>query len=327
MPEPDCSCKVINGRNGHVRDNSSWVIGRIVRDFESWMSDSRRGDRIATHVQRMRKERWERNRQAAEKAQPGSGSSVPRPPRVGLCVCVFKAGVANPGTPGKDLAYYLGFVTALLQLGIAAIPCGIYRDWSALFITAVGTILSLATGSLKQWGKEKWACRRNSKKTVVLARGNGSQFAIVVIGDGKGLDLEDLATGVDDVPSSSSRGTQFMVAFLAFCWVMLLITATGVEQNTWYLIAIGGIGILHNLLVAGRSRAPEDFGIPLALVEVIGKGKVMETLLEVETRYPRLGRSMRDVFFSGDLRPAEAAQWDALEAEVEAAESQPVTSN
>lgn len=37
MPQNvDCKCKVINGKSGYGRDNSSWVIGRIVRDFDTW---------------------------------------------------------------------------------------------------------------------------------------------------------------------------------------------------------------------------------------------------------------------------------------------------
>lgn len=41
MPLPDCPCNVINGSTGYVRDNSSWIIGRIVPDFESWMDDGK----------------------------------------------------------------------------------------------------------------------------------------------------------------------------------------------------------------------------------------------------------------------------------------------
>lgn len=42
-------------------------------------------------------------------------------------------------------------------------------------------------------GREKWACRGDTKKTFVLTTGNGSQHAIVIQGAGVGLDLEDLA--------------------------------------------------------------------------------------------------------------------------------------
>ena len=82
----------------------------------------------------------------------------------------------------------------VVQLGLAAIPFGLFGDWSILLVAAAGIVLSFLTGALPQWRSEKWACRSGTTKTVVLTRGNGSQHAIVVIGDGKGLDLEDLAT-------------------------------------------------------------------------------------------------------------------------------------
>jgi hypothetical protein len=37
-PTPDCASKAINGKNGYVRDNSSWILGCLVRDFDKWMT-------------------------------------------------------------------------------------------------------------------------------------------------------------------------------------------------------------------------------------------------------------------------------------------------
>jgi hypothetical protein len=34
MPESDFLCSIINGRNGYVRQNRSWNLGRILRDFD-----------------------------------------------------------------------------------------------------------------------------------------------------------------------------------------------------------------------------------------------------------------------------------------------------
>ncbi|OJJ36418.1 hypothetical protein ASPWEDRAFT_737294 [Aspergillus wentii DTO 134E9] len=33
-------CIAINGKTGYVRVNSSWVSGRMVRDYDSWMHDN-----------------------------------------------------------------------------------------------------------------------------------------------------------------------------------------------------------------------------------------------------------------------------------------------
>ncbi|KAJ9643884.1 hypothetical protein H2199_003750 [Coniosporium tulheliwenetii] len=308
MPLPDCACKVINGRTGYVRDNSSWIIGRIVRDFESWMDDGKRDGRIRTHLRGMLDQRWEKDKLAAENKKAGSGKDVARPSQAGLCVSIYKADRARPGYPGYDLVYFIGFATTVFQLGIAAIPCGMFGDWGIFLVTTSGILLSFATGSISQWSKEKWACRRNSGKTVILTRGNGSQHAVVIIGDGKGLDLEDLAAGPTNVDVSASYTTRIAVTLLAAFWILLLITAAGIKQNTWFLLAIGGIGILQNIFAF-----PEAFGVPLIFDNVIGEPKVMDTLFAVEKAYPRLGKSMLDTFFPGKLRPKEEKKWHEFE--------------
>lgn len=136
---------------------------------------------------------------------------------------------------------------------------------------------------------------RGTEKMFVLTRGNGSQHAIVIIGDGKGLDLEDLAAA--NVSLFPTRQTRFAVIVFAALWILLLITALGIRKNTWFLLAIGGVGILQNIYVAGTSRSPQAFGVPLEFVEVIGEPKVMHALFKVEKRYPRVGRSMLATFF------------------------------
>ncbi|KAL6243052.1 hypothetical protein RBB50_010152 [Rhinocladiella similis] len=302
MPLPDCACKVINGKSGYVRDNTSWIIGRIVRDFEAWVQKD-----VKVHLDGMIDQRWKEDK---DKADPGS--DVPRPPQAGLCVSVYKAEPAVKGYAGYDLVYWLGFATAIVQLGIAAIPCGIHGDWGILLITATGILLSFVSGCLPQWKEEKWACRRKSTKNVILTRGNGSQHAIVVLGEGKGLDLEDLAAGQTNIDVSASWVTRVSVTILAALWILVLITAAGLERNTWFLLAVGGIGILQNIFVAGWRRPPEAYGIPLSFVEVIGKTKAMETLFAVEEKYHHIGASMRDTFFPGKLRENEVNRWEEL---------------
>lgn len=96
MPLPACACKAINGRTGYVRDNSSWIIGRIVRDFKSWMDDSKPQGRIRTHLSSMLHQRWEEDKRKAEETKAGSGKAVARPTQA-------KADNARPGYPGFDL--------------------------------------------------------------------------------------------------------------------------------------------------------------------------------------------------------------------------------
>lgn len=303
---------VINGRTGYARQNCSWIIGRIVRDFDSWMDEGLPNKPIRSRLHAMLDQRWQIDQERARSIE-SDPEKVTRPLRTGLCVSIYSADHANPGYPGYDIVYRIGFATSILQLGIAAIPCGLYGDWGIILITGSGVFLSFAMGCIPQWSREKWACRLNSKKTVILTTGNGSQHAIVIMGDGKGLDLEDLATGPSTADIFISSWTRFAIILLAALWILLLITAAGIRENTWFLLAIGGIGSLQNIFVAGRRRSPKAFGVPLKFKRVMGELKVMDTLLAVEEAYPGLGKSMRPTFFPGELRQEEEAQWQRLE--------------
>jgi hypothetical protein len=208
-----------------------------------------------------------------------------------------------------DMLYWSGFVTVIAQLGIAAIPCGLSGDWGILLITGVGIALTLATSALPQWRKEKWACRKHSSGTYVLTKGNGAQHAIVILGNGRGLNLEDLAAGQINLNVSPNAFTRTTIFCLSALWVLLLITAAGLKNSSWFLLAVGGIGMVQNIFAAGWQRRPENFGIPLNFVEVFGETKEMRTLYEIEARYPRVGRSMLAEFFPGRLNEEEKAQW------------------
>ncbi|EWZ79011.1 hypothetical protein FOWG_16788 [Fusarium oxysporum f. sp. lycopersici MN25] len=280
MPLPDTSCEVINAKSGYKRGNTSWIIGRIVRDYDEW-KDEKVSERLKTML--AAKDKFDREKANTE--IPGSGDKLKYPKNAGLCISVYEAGEAQMGTPGYDFVYWLGFGTTILQLGIAAIPCGIFGDWGIFLITVSGILLSFATGSLPQWKEEKWACRDKSKKDVILTKGT----------------------------------TRFALIGLAALWILLLITASGIKQNTWFLLAIGGVGILQNIVVAGKMRHPAAYGMPLTFVKVIGSPKVMDTLFEVEEKYPYAGANMVDTFFSGGkLRDYEEKRWENLAKDAEA---------
>ena len=149
---------------------------------------------------------------------------------------------------------------------------------------------------------------------MALTRGNGSQHAIVIFSEEGRLDLEDLAVGGSGDDVSTLLSTRVALIGLAFLWIMLLITAAGIEADTWFLLAVGGVGILQNVVVAGARRTPAAFGIPLSFDGVIGRTRVMDTLFAVEERYKGVGKSMVDTYFpGGHLREAEKARWEVLE--------------
>ncbi|KAJ4156085.1 hypothetical protein LMH87_001299 [Akanthomyces muscarius] len=309
MPPPDTSCQVINAKSGFSRTNSSWIIGRIVRDYDDW-----KHEKVSKHLKTLLDARDKFDRQKANEERRGAGDTLKYPKRAGLCVAVYKAEEAHAGVPGYDFVYWLGFGTCILQLGIAAIPCGIYGDWATIQITAVGMLLSFLTGSLPQWKHEKWACRDKCDKDIILTKGNGSQHTILILGQGQGFDLEDLAAGQIDTDLLPKATTRFALLVLAVLWVLLLITAAGIKQNTWFLLAIGGVGIAQNIYAAGKTRTPAAYGMPLTLVEVIGSPKVMETLFAVEKKYPYAGSSMVGTFFPGGrLTDDEKTEWQHLE--------------
>ena len=133
-----------------------------------------------------------------------------------------------------------------------------------LLVTVAAIMLCFSTGALAQWRVEKWACRRleelDKKKSFVLTRGNGAQHAIAIIGNGRGLDLEDLASGFSHVDSPSiTVFARLATVVLGVLWIALLITSSAITNEAWYLIAVGGIGMLQNMFVAGWKRRPEAF--------------------------------------------------------------------
>ena len=315
MPDADTPCCIINGKNGNVRSNGSWILGRMVRDYEYWMDH-----RVRERTENVLNERWEIDKKIAESKFPGSGEGVSRPNQAGLVVSFWKPShTKEAGKAVPDILYWSGIVVSFLQLGIASIPYGRDGDWSVILVTAAAIALCLAQGSLRQWRVEKWACRRldgRSKKNFVLTRGNGAQHAIVILSEGRGLDLEDLATGFENLDAPSIMVFARVAAVvLGLCWILLLITSSALAADAWFLMAIGGTGMMQNIFVAGWSRKPEALGVPLDFHGVMGEKKVMETLLKVESEYENLGRSMLSTFFQGDLRDDEKAQWDALKRE------------
>jgi hypothetical protein len=68
MPDADCPCQVINGKNGYVRGNGSWVIGRMVRDYEMWVDSA-----VHDLTQSLIDARWKFDQDGAEKDSPGPG--------------------------------------------------------------------------------------------------------------------------------------------------------------------------------------------------------------------------------------------------------------
>lgn len=288
LPSPELPAVVFSIGQGYVRNNNSWVIARLIRDFELRLPEEARNpleDMLAT----------------ADHGKPAK--------KAGLCITIFKAGnTEKAGVPHRDKLWYSGYFIAAVQLGIAAVPWGLHKVWEIFAVTLCGTALAFVTAGLPHWTRERWACRKDSNKTFVISRGNGAQHAIVIRGNGQSLDLEDLAAASGE-GVGSAIGTTTVYAVLTTLWCALLVTVSGIEAHTWYLVAVGAIGMVHTVIVAGAPRCSGAFGIHLDFERVIVNKKVMKALQEAELCIPGLGRSMLTTFFPADLRDDEVEWW------------------
>lgn len=286
LPDPDVAAVIASSEWGYQRSNNSWIIGRLLRDYENqWMPPS-----VQSRLEEM-----------LAKAAPGRTRS-------GLCIGVFEASEdAEAGVPKRDWLWYSGYFVAASQLLLSAVPAVLYATWEILAITAAGTALAFVTTSLPHWSVERWACGKGSKKTLILTRGNGAQHALVIIGSGRSLDFEHLATSREGLPPL--KGIILIHSILTILWCCLLITISGVQSYTWFLVAVGAIGMVHTVIVAGAPRQPSVLGIHLDFRDVFAQPKVMAALKDVESHYPGVGRSLLRIFFPGNLRLDEQSWW------------------
>ncbi|PQE30982.1 hypothetical protein CJF32_00006020 [Rutstroemia sp. NJR-2017a WRK4] len=231
MPsEPDCPSVVINCSTGYARINRSWILGRLLRDHELAMEGNQGHD---------------------YEDLPNTGKHI------SLRIDIFD--IEEAGKPEIDKVWIFGWLTIITQLGISIAPWIQYSNCGVFLITVSGTLLALITGSLRQWGAEKWAGRllnepgstKNKSKTVCLTRGNGHRHAMILRGRGTALDLEKLATAT----SESLSETPWLLGSMALLWAFLLITVSGLKQNTWFLILIGAIGMVQNIYASAARRS------------------------------------------------------------------------
>lgn len=224
-----------------------------------------------------------------------------------LCIAVFKwIDGAVPGLPSRDWAWWSGLFVSLLQLGIAAIPWGLHSNWGIFLATAIEILLAYLSASLPQWRQEKWSAATR-EKDVAVTIGNGNKHVIVILGAQHGLDMEDLATG----KAPDLLSTRIYTSLLAVFWLVLLITCCGIKRDSWYLLAVGGLSMAQNLIVASVPRTPAALGLPIELVssgnedqivpEIFAEPKVMWTIMEFEEKHRGRGNALVKEFFPGKL--------------------------
>jgi hypothetical protein len=267
-PQPDCPCTLIEVDMGYPRDVRSWVLSRLVRDYEF------------------------------------PGDKTPR----GLTLSFYRTSPKKlMGVPDHDWVYYSGVMVIALQLGIAIIPGALFGNWVIFILTFGGVLLVQLQASLPQWRKELWMARpieQGKHEVVCLTRGNGSSYVMVIRSDGCGRKMSDLAAG-REVKEKTTVPATFLLAIM---WLIHLFCMGGVANNSWYPLIIGALGMLQNALASGARRSPGALGIHLEEeVRVVHNDKVFKALMEAEEVEKRVGIVLIDVFFPGGLRPDEEA--------------------
>lgn len=307
---PEISVKVFDLKTGYGRDNHSWLLGRFVKTYDTWMPAE-----VREIMDRHKKDSLETT--GAAPHLPSWSHS-----RIGLCVAVYTWS-GKAGRPSLDYIWWSGLLVTVVQLGMAAIPLATQGNWAIILAAVTGTVLAYASASLPHWGREKYQARRQ-KKDFAVTRGQGSQHVLIVMGaadsetnESLGLDLADLAGG----RSPEMQSTRIWTIVLAVLWVVFLITCTGIVSDTWYLLVVGGLGMMHNLIVAGVPRRPDAMGLPITLArtgasgqqqnepQIFAETKVMWTLMEFELKYAGFGKALLPEFFPGALREWEYRWW------------------
>ncbi|THY28969.1 hypothetical protein D6D01_03705 [Aureobasidium pullulans] len=177
---------------------------------------------------------------------------------ISLRIDIFELGPLQKPVP--DRVWWLGLLTILAQIAIAIPPWVFSNDWGTMMIILSGTLLAFVTCCLPQWKDEKWACRVLDKDNVTcLTRGNGYKHIMIFIGRAGSPDLETLATAV----GTSRHETPILMVGLATLWVCLLLSVSSLKNNAWYMVGIGGLGMLQNVYAAGAIRHSKTTGLHL----------------------------------------------------------------
>ncbi|KAI0159973.1 hypothetical protein GGR52DRAFT_171747 [Hypoxylon sp. FL1284] len=287
LPPPDCPATVINVTSGDRRDNQSWVLGRLLRDMELKVE--------------------------AETDMSELDS--------GLLVTVYKAESDKSRhrktiRPRRNWLWFWFAIGVTMQLAVAAGP--IYapwrddspprRDWSIVLITVAGNFLAACSSFIPSMRKEKYQGTKSSHHTYAITRGNGHKHVFIILPDtmAKG---ESCLPSLDQMATARDRAyfTHRLLSIIpAILWVILLLIVGGLTNHTWFLLGVGVLGMIHNILLSGWRLEPKTHGIPIAPYSALGRKraggerpKVMKVLMEAEKKFPGVGHALLPVFFPG----------------------------
>ncbi|KAF1970041.1 hypothetical protein BU23DRAFT_650893 [Bimuria novae-zelandiae CBS 107.79] len=133
------------------------------------------------------------------------GMLGPEPSSVSLLVSVYEPKDASSQKRQKlDVIAYssLGVVTVQISLNLVA-TCH-NKDWLTFIITYVRNLLAYLELVALPWTEQKWSCRRETPQPFIITKDNGTQHAILILGNKQVLNLEDLAIAHRPVSISST---------------------------------------------------------------------------------------------------------------------------
>ncbi|EMD36095.1 hypothetical protein CERSUDRAFT_138853 [Gelatoporia subvermispora B] len=270
LPRTDESAVLVHAKNGYTRAVKSWPLSRLIRDHRPSNENTERG----------------------------------------LSITFYRTmSTKRAGVPDRDWVYWCSIATIIMQLAISVIPGVIHGNWMVLIITAGGTLLALVAGALPQWQAEKWVARpvdRGKREVVCLTEGDGSKSVIVIISEGTGIRIADLATGRE----ARSILTVWATFVLFALWIVLLLTVEGLTGDAWYSLLLGALGMMQNVVAAGAERTPGALGFHLEKTADVYEEKVFKALQKAEDVESGTGIYLIPIFFTGGLRPHEE-QWRA----------------
>ncbi|CDO72030.1 hypothetical protein BN946_scf184943.g65 [Trametes cinnabarina] len=265
-------CTVINAKSGHARTNRSPLLEHLLRSHGS------------------------------------------APSRRGLAV-TFLHTSERPGAPSRDAVVCAALSTILVQV-IAAGVLFFFGVGSqdAMAVTIIGTLLANAAGLILRHQQQKElrstrAVPEKRRDVICITGGNGSSEAIVVVSEGGGVRIEDLAAG-----RASTLGvlaTLGVVALLILWMALLVFTTTLRRVDAWLVLAQCALGAAYTVYAARTWRCGAALGFKFAEEKtmVVRADKVMEALAKAEEVESGVGATLLPIYFPGKLRPEEELWW------------------
>ncbi|KAI0354541.1 hypothetical protein OH77DRAFT_507938 [Trametes cingulata] len=268
----DSPSTVINAKSGYARTNRSPVLEHLLRSHSS---------------------------------EPAKGSLT----------VTFLYTSQRPGTAANDAVSYAVIAATAIQLvGAGILPILGAASERVFTITAAGTLLSTAAGAILRRQHQKALhsardVRPERREVACITSGNGSADAVVVVSEGGGLRIEDLAAGR---ATSLGPGATICIGVLLVLWTILLLALTTLDRSdAWSVLALSGVGTAYTAFAARKWRSCAALGFRLSeeRKKVVRADKVMEVLMKAEELETGVGSALLPIFFPGQLRPEEELWW------------------